>query len=311
MSSSYQDKDGQPIAAFGKSRRRERDLHTLLGLLQGMVADKQLVDNEVLCLDIWLKNQGQEIADDPDVVDIVDLLTDILSARIATREQMQDLQNLISHVLECRIENLDADNHNNMLHTLLGMVQGLTADKVLKDIEIITLSKWLQSTAILTGDWTADLIRNRLKLILADGVVTDEERLEMLDILSAIVGGSFEEHGAFGGMATRGFSIDAEPLEEIVFLESNFVVTGKFLYGTRRVVTEAIQKRGGIVATKVSGKTDYLIVGTLASRDWLHSTHGLKVGDAMERKESGAQLKILGEEDWIPHLNRTPIIAAR
>jgi hypothetical protein len=310
MPQSNRDRDGQPPASFSRQRRRERDFHTLLGLLRGIVADNKLVDSELLCLDIWLKNQGAEIADDPDVVDIVELLNDVLSTQFATSEQIQDLQELINCVLEYRDDDVGDSDYESAMQTLLGMFYGLTADKILNDAEINYLSDWLKSTPVLSGDWTADLITNRLKAILADGIVTNEERLDLLDVINAIIGGGFDGNGAVGGMATRAFSIGAELPDEIIFLESHFVVTGKFLYGTRRVVTEAIQQRGGVVSKDISSHTDYLIVGTCASRDWIHPTHGRKIEHAIHQGLVTEKPKIIAEEYWVMQLAISPLIPA-
>ena len=81
-----------------------------------------------------------------------------------------------------------------------------------------------------------------------------------------------------------------------------FVLTGQFVYGPRKIVTEAIQERGGTVTGSVSHKSDYLVVGTFGSDEWLHSTHGTKIIKAVELKQAGTPICILTEQHWSAQL---------
>jgi NAD-dependent DNA ligase len=76
-------------------------------------------------------------------------------------------------------------------------------------------------------------------------------------------------------------------------------VTGQFVFGTRRVVTGAIEKRGGTVKPACSKKVNYLLVGTIGSEEWLHSTHGTKIVKAVELKRAGSPIAIVREESWV------------
>lgn len=52
----------------------------------------------------------------------------------------------------------------------------------------------------------------------------------------------------------------------------------------------------------VSKKLNYLVIRELGSRDWLHSTHGLKIEKAVHYAQAGAQLAIVGEDRWYSQL---------
>ena len=41
-----------------------------------------------------------------------------------------------------------------------------------------------------------------------------------------------------------------------------------------------------------------LVVGAVASRDWLHSSYGRKIMRAVELRDSGRTVGIIGEDHW-------------
>ena len=86
------------------------------------------------------------------------------------------------------------------------------------------------------------------------------------------------------------------------FRQRNFCVTGDFAYGPRDRVIQTIEERGGRIVGAPSGKTDFLIVGVTASAAWKHSTHGTKILRAIELREAGKPIAIIGEEHWTAYL---------
>ena len=75
-------------------------------------------------------------------------------------------------------------------------------------------------------------------------------------------------------------------------------MTGKFAYGPRTLCQEVVIDRGGAAAKAVSGKVDYLVVGTFCSSDWLHTSYGLKIQKAAELRANGMPIAIISEDHW-------------
>lgn len=134
-----------------------------------------------------------------------------------------------------------------------------------------------------------------MRQVLADGVVTDEERSDLLETLQALVGGSLREDGSVTGLATR-LPVDTDV--EIRFDGRTYGFTGKFVFGLRARCARAVEARGAAVERHVTRRTDYLVVRAMASRDWVHTSHGRKIERALELKSSGASLFIVVEEHW-------------
>lgn len=193
------------------------------------------------------------------------------------------------------------NRHRNFLksvESLIGICRGLLADGQLVEQEIIFLDTWLKDNEQIINDWPADVIARRLRAILADGVITHDEAEDLRKTLEGIVGGGLE-HGAVDGMATR---LPVEEVETIEFDGKLFCFTGKFVYGSRKKCEQAIIDRGALAHPSVINGLDYLVIGTLASRDWINTSHGRKIESAVANKGKGKPVVILAEEVWVKHL---------
>lgn len=84
-------------------------------------------------------------------------------------------------------------------------------------------------------------------------------------------------------------------------LKSKFVLTGHFVYIEKAELIENIISLGGKVTSAVSGKTDYLIVGTNKEPQWKFGNYGRKIEKALELKKSTG-IKIIKEKDLLPFL---------
>ena len=92
------------------------------------------------------------------------------------------------------------------------------------------------------------------------------------------------------------------PAPTIHFPQRHFCLTGKFVYGTRQQCEGAIVAKGGRVQKAPTGETNYLVIGTVGSTDWIHSTYGRKVEAAVACQERGYSIAIVSEEHWMTYL---------
>lgn len=92
------------------------------------------------------------------------------------------------------------------------------------------------------------------------------------------------------------------PTPSIQFSQRAFCFTGKFYCGTRNWCENQISLRGGIVSTVRKG-LDYLVIGEIGSRDWIHSTHGRKIERAVSYNDDGCKIAIVSEQHWHSNLH--------
>lgn len=188
--------------------------------------------------------------------------------------------------------------HNNVcksLDQLVGICLGILADQVVNDEEAMNFRRWVQQLYAIDCGWPLSDVRQRVEQIFADGKIDDEERVELGALMRQLAGVPEEKIPDIGA-ATR-LPLD-EPPPPIIFPEKLFVVTGKFAHGTRTKVHQEIETRGGCCGKAPTLDTNYLVIGAFASRDWIHSTHGLKIERAIELRKKSTGIAIIHEEHW-------------
>lgn len=193
--------------------------------------------------------------------------------------------------------NLDQRRITKSLNTLMGIVSGIVCDGHLHDGEIHFLSTWLKENEDISPIYPANVISRRVTEVLQDGVITIDERDHLIKELTVLSGTDFSNTGS--ALPEHIHSIfDDDP--HIIFKENVFVLTGEFLYGTRSICQDAIQKRGGHTKSSVTKQTNYLVVGSMASPDWIVANFGRKIQAAAEMAQSGQyEIAIIREADWV------------
>lgn len=176
---------------------------------------------------------------------------------------------------------------------------GLIGDGVLNDAEIQFLNLWLSDNQEIAQTWPAEVIYSKVKSVLSDGMITEQERDHLKKVLSDVLGGDLEDTGAASGLSTK---LPIDKIESIEIPLSSFCFTGNFLYGTRSACERAIEQRQGSVQSRVTIDLDYLVIGTLTSREWAHTSFGRKIEQAMDYKKKGAEIRIINEEQWVQFL---------
>lgn len=271
---------------------KQKALESLLGILYGISADKTLNTLEILFLDTWIK-ENNFLTRDPDAIDILDCTNEILTNQTISSDAIEDLFNLIGHVLEYRKIDQSRDQERANTNILLGIIQGIMADSVILDDEVLSLNKWLKHHPI--ESWPAPIIRQKLKEILADGVITSEEKSEIKELLSTLGANKLTTTGSTSSLTV---TLGTTTPENISFENKIFCFTGKFLCGNRNHCENLIIERGAKAASNVNQKTNYLVLGEFPSRDWITSSYGLKIQSALELKNQGVSIELLTEETW-------------
>lgn len=279
------------------SSNRTKAIQTLLGILAGITADRNLNETEILFLSIWIK-ENNYLRNDPDAVDIMECVAEIHSDRYASRETTEDLKELIHQVLDYRLHDSQNSSHIDQLNILLGLIQGIMADQQLLDSEIQALHKWLSNTRL--EDWPATILRDRLENILEDGIISERERADLFDLLTRCGANNFMITGA-AEITTMCLGTSCPAHIEIS--ERRFCFTGNFFTGTRDHIHSVTIELGGKPVNTVTKSLDYLVLGSQPSRDWITSSYGRKIEAAMRLNEQGTNIVLLTEETWAKALN--------
>jgi len=190
-----------------------------------------------------------------------------------------------------------ANNAAKAIDQLSGICAGILADGKVSAKEAEFFAEWVSKFAPLEPIWPFTDILNRVERIFADGHCDDTEREELKSVMEALCGYTNNSNPA----ETYATSLPLDsPMPVPVIIDGRvFNITGRFAFGTRRKVMEAIEQRGGKPSdTPPTRESHYLVIGLFASRDWAHTNYGRKIERAVELRESGSGLAIISEEHW-------------
>ena len=177
---------------------------------------------------------------------------------------------------------------------LIGIARGLVADGVVNELEADFLIRWLKENEHLTC-WPFDVLNKRVRAMLADGVIDAEERQELLEVLRDLIGGE----PAAGKTINFASALPlTQPAPDIVFAGKTFCFTGTFAFGERKDCHAAVVRLGGKPQDKVTTRLDYLVIGSLGNEDWMHSTFGRKIQQALDFNAKGRGIAIVSEDAW-------------
>lgn len=178
---------------------------------------------------------------------------------------------------------------------LLGLIAGITADGQLHDLEIQFLRTWLAENKEAAEHWLGAQLVAEIDHVMADGVITEAERDELMTTLQSTSGVQFAVTG----------SVTAEPVGfpaddcDVVFVERAFCLTGKFEFGSRAECEAVTIAAGATCTDSVTKKVHYLVVGAAgATASWKQASYGQKIDSAMKLREKGHPIYVLTEAAW-------------
>ena len=91
---------------------------------------------------------------------------------------------------------------------------------------------------------------------------------------------------------------------DFVFKNKRFVLTGLFTHVSRDTVAEYITSNDGIITESVSGKTDFLIVGSKSDPAWKYGNYGIKIEKAIFLlNEDCSKIQIIRESLIADYIN--------
>jgi len=182
---------------------------------------------------------------------------------------------------------------------MLGLVKGVLADGVVTEAEAALLRDWAAQHPEAAGQWPVSVLKGRLDRIFADGRVDEREREDLAQLLDSIVGG---RAGIVAGAdAATELPVDRPP-PTIAWPGSVFVFTGKFAFGPRAECERLVRELGGVCERGVTRRTDYLVIGTFGSRDWVQTSYGRKIEKAVRYRDKGVPIAIVAEDHWADEL---------
>lgn len=167
------------------------------------------------------------------------------------------------------------------INDLIELVDKISTDGTLTNEELYAIISWLNDHDELADKREFMTIAKMMKSVMADGVIDEQERTELLALFRKIA------DPVNTAISTR----------EIRLEGSLVCLTGDFSHGTREEMEKLLADRGAIICSSVRKKLDYLFVGSLGSEHWATANYGSKVKKALEWQEKGEKVQIIREAD--------------
>ena len=176
-----------------------------------------------------------------------------------------------------RIIGAQVNAMRHSLGSLVGLAQGMLCDGELSDKEIDALKRWCSENQQLCYSWPGDVIYDKVTEVLKDGIVTEEERAQLIEVLRGLA--AAPEDDLMG--AARVTELAYDDVQSIEFMERRFCFTGEFMHGARPSCEGCVRDRGGLISKGITKELNYLVIGSLGSIEWKHGSFGTKVEKAM------------------------------
>ena len=182
---------------------------------------------------------------------------------------------------------------DRQIDELIGLAKGIAADDTIHQSEVEFLQKWLVANLDITQNPVIRVLYARVSEILADGVVDEEEKADLLETLNQFSARDLE----LGELMKSSTLPLCRPAPEMFFGGRRYCFTGTFNYGNRKACEAAVEDRGAETGPFTKA-THYLVVGVYATDSWKHSSFGNKILRAAELRDRGHPVHIISEEHW-------------
>lgn len=288
----------QEYRLFTQPAELHKAINTLRGIVAGLSTDRSVGNDEIQELAHWV-SLHQHLRNRHPFSEILPIVEAACADGVISEEESSDILWVCGSFAE---SGSYYDSITSSIQFLLGLIHGIMADAELSDAEIFALRKWIDSNEYLASTYPFDEINSLLDTILADRKIEQAEREMLMAFFSTIIDfkDSLNLHETEFEDLRKTYTITGicASCPEIMFENKTFVFTGESYRASRTDMAEAAKRHGGKVTTKISGKTDYLIVGSGSNPCWKYSCYGNKINDAMTFRANGARVQIVHENDF-------------
>lgn len=278
---------------FTTKQRLEVAVHSLQGMVQGIVADGKVNDQEVAQLISWV-SRHKEFSDRHPFNELIPAIQTIVADGIVDEDEQADLLWLCKKLSS---QSSFYDNVTAELQELQGFLAGIISDGVVTEEELAACQAWLDSHEHLRTCWPYDEIDSLIMAVMADGKIDSEEQEQLLAFFGQFV--NAPGHNAIS-------KIDDQPLvtgvcaacPEITFDSRVFCFTGTSERGPRSYLAEIVEERGGVFNKCLRNDTSYLVIGAAGNPCWAYACYGRKVEEAVNRRKAGQNIVLVHEYDF-------------
>lgn len=283
--------DNNSFRRFSNPSLIEKDLQTLVGIIQGIKSDSVINEKEQTEIIKWI-NSHKEYEHKQPYKEVIEIIREALSDNVLTQEECENI------IWFCNqyIKKTDYfDIVTSSIQKLTGIIKGITLDNEINIKELEYLDQWLEEHDFLKNSYPYDELYNLTTSIIQDKIITEEEHQALLNFCKALVGDGTpgSSSNLISSLKTGFYQIDPT----ITIQENSFCITGVSKKYKRREIAEKIELYGGIMVDRISSNLNYLIVCDEKNTCWAFTCYGRKIEEAIKHRKQGRKLIIVHEFD--------------
>lgn len=286
--------DHKSYHKYAGRSRIDKSVNSLLGIVEGISIDGKINDDEVHFLNLWL-SEHQDVQSKHPFNELVPLVDEAVADGVLSDEERLDI------IWFCeRLRSTEFfDQTTADLQRLHGIVGGIAADGKVTEDELKGLSLWLENHDHLRTCWPYDELDSIVTAVLADHRIDAEEQKMMMSFFSEFVS-ILDDRTLTNPVLLEKNTVEGvcAACPDITFEGSMFCFTGASNLYSRTDFFEVVQRMGGAVATSVTKKINYLVIGAEGNPCWAYACYGRKVEKAVQLRKQGMSLLIIHENDF-------------
>jgi len=153
-----------------------KNINELIGLINGINFDGVINQKEVERLCSWV-DKSRNLAYEAKEIELISMIDNILEDKVITDQERQLLIDYCNKFNGRKIGNTE-------IYLLQGILEGIVSDGVINNLEINRLQEWMAKYGDVLDKYPkCHLMAEKIREIIEDGVVTEEEKQDLLEII--------------------------------------------------------------------------------------------------------------------------------
>jgi hypothetical protein len=261
---------GKALASIHRKANDKKFFCYFTGFLEGIAASGDLEPGEISPL----VDQCLEFAANVSDTDAIDFVQDF---EIDLLEHES-----IVNAIEYRSQEIDNACDKSSLNRFMGYCAGIACDDLIKFREAQGIVEYAEQNPAVLADPLAKSIVYICRDALIDGVIDQGESTDICEAITRLVGDSYADTGLSSLGGVPAFPEGALPHDLSALDGMTVVFTGNFEAKPRRILEDQLAEFNASIARTITKKTDFIIVGSEAARDWVFTHKGNKLSKALE-----------------------------
>lgn len=216
-------------------------------------------------------------------------------------EFLQDFEaNLLEHAsiadaVHYRSQEIDVDCKKSTLNRFMGYCAGIACDDLITIDEAIGVVSYAEHHPEILSDNDAAAIVFCCQDAVLDGEIDQQESADICHAITGLVGDSYADTGISSLGSVPLFPEGDFPSNLVELDGMTLVFTGNFEITPRKLLEDQISEFGATIARSVTKKTDFVVVGHEAARDWVFTHKGNKLAKALAMFQEAGRPVLISE----------------